>query len=265
MTHRRGSSLSSRGRRPAEGAAPPFRQPSRSAHRRAPRSGRPGSRRRSGRFCARPSPSGESDHGSFAAVPLRAALPVPSADAAVSVPVIVHPVPCPLGSPPRLGGSGFVGDDTDPRCRRARSLVSWPAATILLWGAVVAVQQTSRDAVAYFSDNALQFDALYQSSPDFVYRLALWGALIDRYSAPANLTLDVGCGSGLMTFIAARGGGRVIGIDGAPDMIRLCEERRRRETARQRPLRARASLRARRARSGRRRPDHLLERARVCR
>ena len=94
-------------------------------------------------------------------------------------------------------------------------------------GEVVAVQQASRDAVAYFSENARQFDALYQTSPDFAQRLALWGALIDRYSADANLTLDVGCGSGLMTFIAADRGGRVIGVDGAPDMISLCEERRR--------------------------------------
>ncbi len=89
----------------------------------------------------------------------------------------------------------------------------------MLWGAGVAVQQASQDAVAYFSENARQFDSLYQTSPAFAQRLTLWRALIDRYSSQATLTLDVGCGSGVMTFLAARNGGRVIGVDGAADMI----------------------------------------------
>ena len=87
--------------------------------------------------------------------------------------------------------------------------------------------QASQDAVAYFSENAQQFDSLYQTIPEFAQRLTLWRALIDRYSSPATLTLDIGCGSGVMTFAAARSGGRVIGVDGAADMITLCEERRR--------------------------------------
>ena len=89
--------------------------------------------------------------------------------------------------------------------------------------------RASQDAVAYFSENARQFDALYQTNPEFEQRLALWRALIDRYGSQATLTLDIGCGSGVMTFVAAVGGGLVIGVDGAAAMIRLCEERRRGE------------------------------------
>lgn len=100
-----------------------------------------------------------------------------------------------------------------------------------LWGVGVAVgaavQQGTQDAVAYFSAHAQQFDSLYETSPDFAHRLRVWRQLIDRYSAPEGLTLDVGCGSGVMTFFAAQRSGRVIGVDGAAEMLALCEERRR--------------------------------------
>jgi 2-polyprenyl-3-methyl-5-hydroxy-6-metoxy-1,4-benzoquinol methylase/GT2 family glycosyltransferase len=85
------------------------------------------------------------------------------------------------------------------------------------------------DAVAHFSDTARSFAALYQQSPEFLQRQELWHRLIDQHLDPAGLTIDVGCGSGVFTFHAARKGGRVIGVDGASDMIELCQERKRAE------------------------------------
>lgn len=98
--------------------------------------------------------------------------------------------------------------------------------SLLYRGEKAAANDPGGDAVAHFSDSARQFHALYQSSPEFQERQAIWEGLIDEHHSPQGLTLDLGCGSGVFALHAARLGGRVIGVDGAADMIALCEERR---------------------------------------
>jgi len=83
------------------------------------------------------------------------------------------------------------------------------------------------DAVGYFSRTAEEFDARYQNQPGFQEGVAVWHDLLERYAPPDGLAIDMGCGSGLFTFYLARMGGRVVGVDGAPDMVALCEGRRR--------------------------------------
>jgi 2-polyprenyl-3-methyl-5-hydroxy-6-metoxy-1,4-benzoquinol methylase len=85
-------------------------------------------------------------------------------------------------------------------------------------------EKTAADAVGYFSDNATEFDSYYRLNPEFQERLGIWRELLDRYAGP--VAFDMGCGSGVFTFYLAGKGGRVVGVDGAPDMVKLCEARR---------------------------------------
>jgi 2-polyprenyl-3-methyl-5-hydroxy-6-metoxy-1,4-benzoquinol methylase len=88
------------------------------------------------------------------------------------------------------------------------------------------MRQAHADAVSYFSQHAQEFHELYGWQPEFGERLRLWHELIDRYATPGGLSLDIGCGSGVLSFYLARIGGQVIGVDGAPDMIVFCESQR---------------------------------------
>jgi len=90
-------------------------------------------------------------------------------------------------------------------------------------------EERPRDAVTHFSGYVHQFDALYRDRADFDERVSIWQALLDAHSAPGNVAIDMGCGTGVFSFYLAGRGVRVIGVDGAPGMIQFCEERRSRE------------------------------------
>lgn len=82
------------------------------------------------------------------------------------------------------------------------------------------------DAVRHFSETARQFQDLYEQ-PEFHERVRIWDGLLDRYATRDGLSLDMGCGPGIFSFYLAEMGGRVVGIDGAADMVELCEAQRR--------------------------------------
>jgi 2-polyprenyl-3-methyl-5-hydroxy-6-metoxy-1,4-benzoquinol methylase len=85
------------------------------------------------------------------------------------------------------------------------------------------------DAVAWHSRIAKEFDAAYARSPAFRERLAVWSGLIERYADPNGDVLDAGCGSGVLSCLAARGARSVLGFDASPEMVELAEARRQRE------------------------------------
>jgi len=85
---------------------------------------------------------------------------------------------------------------------------------------------STHDAVAHFSGYVEQFQALYEERPDFRERVDIWRELLDRHFVPGGRAVDMGCGTGMFSFYLAQKGGEVVGIDGAPDMIRFCEARR---------------------------------------
>jgi ubiquinone/menaquinone biosynthesis C-methylase UbiE len=85
---------------------------------------------------------------------------------------------------------------------------------------------TAADAVGHFSENATEFDSYYRLNPEFHERLEIWRELLDKYSVRGGLSIDLGCGSGVFSFYLAEKGGQVIGVDGAPDMVKLCEVQR---------------------------------------
>jgi 2-polyprenyl-3-methyl-5-hydroxy-6-metoxy-1,4-benzoquinol methylase len=82
-------------------------------------------------------------------------------------------------------------------------------------------------AVGYFSHNARQFHANYENAAEFKERLSVWDDILARSVTPAGLALDMGCGSGVFSFKMAALGSRVVGVDGAPEMIAFCEAQRK--------------------------------------
>ena len=76
-----------------------------------------------------------------------------------------------------------------------------------------------------FSDLSLEFDKKYKGDPNFIQRMDLWSASIDKHVHPGDVVYDLGCGSGVFSFYAASKGARVTGIDGSEGMINLCNEK----------------------------------------
>jgi len=82
------------------------------------------------------------------------------------------------------------------------------------------------DAVSHFSGYAEHFHGHYQDRAEFRERLEIWHELLDRYAVPDGRSVDLGCGTGVFTLYLAAKGGDVTGVDGAPNMIRLCEQQK---------------------------------------
>ena len=77
----------------------------------------------------------------------------------------------------------------------------------------------SYDAIDYHSEHAADFARQYEDSPVFRERLAVWTRLIDRYADPARDTIDVGCGAGTLSAVAARHSCSVLGVDASATML----------------------------------------------
>jgi 2-polyprenyl-3-methyl-5-hydroxy-6-metoxy-1,4-benzoquinol methylase len=86
--------------------------------------------------------------------------------------------------------------------------------------------ETVDDAVTHFTEYVQQFHAYYQDRPEFRERLDIWRELLDRYVVPGGVAIDMGCGTGIFSLYLADKGARVVGVDGAPDMIKFCETQR---------------------------------------
>jgi hypothetical protein len=52
--------------------------------------------------------------------------------------------------------------------------------------------ERSDDAIGFFSENAELFHGLYRAQPEFLERVQIWGALLDRYATPGGSALDMG-------------------------------------------------------------------------
>jgi 2-polyprenyl-6-hydroxyphenyl methylase/3-demethylubiquinone-9 3-methyltransferase len=86
----------------------------------------------------------------------------------------------------------------------------------------------SSDPVEWHSRIAHTFDAKYERSPPFIERRRVWSAALERFVGPKHHVLDAGCGTGVLSFIAASRCRSVLGIDASTEMIAICSEKNRR-------------------------------------
>ncbi|GAB3572198.1 hypothetical protein GCM10027578_31930 [Spirosoma luteolum] len=81
------------------------------------------------------------------------------------------------------------------------------------------------DAIWFHDTIAARFDSRYEASRAFGERYRVWTALFDRYVAPTDHVLDLGCGSGIFSSYLAGRAASVTGVDGSAEMIRLCHQK----------------------------------------
>jgi 2-polyprenyl-3-methyl-5-hydroxy-6-metoxy-1,4-benzoquinol methylase len=82
-----------------------------------------------------------------------------------------------------------------------------------------------RNAIDWHSAIADDFDAKYALKPQFIERNKVWEELIKKYSNRENSVLDIGCGSGVFSFVAGGLNKKVAGLDGSKEMIDLCKHK----------------------------------------
>lgn len=78
-------------------------------------------------------------------------------------------------------------------------------------------------AIEYHDTIADAFAARYRSSIGFRERFNVWTDLFTQYVPAGSRVLDLGCGSGIFSAYLGGRGCFVVGIDGSPGMITLCQ------------------------------------------
>ncbi|MFD2573462.1 class I SAM-dependent methyltransferase [Spirosoma soli] len=80
------------------------------------------------------------------------------------------------------------------------------------------------NAIEFHNAIATDFHNRYEVSKAFQERFEVWTRLFERYVAPTNRVMDMGCGSGVFSNYLAGKGCIVTGIDGSEAMINLCNQ-----------------------------------------
>jgi 2-polyprenyl-6-hydroxyphenyl methylase/3-demethylubiquinone-9 3-methyltransferase len=80
------------------------------------------------------------------------------------------------------------------------------------------------DGVDFHSQIATEFAEQYAAEPEFRERRQVWTELIERLAVPEGRAVDVGCGAGTLTLVAARNSAHVVGIDGSLPMLELARQ-----------------------------------------
>lgn len=85
----------------------------------------------------------------------------------------------------------------------------------------------SGNITQYFDGKSDAFDQKYHTHPQFRERLKVWEQAVDKY-LPVNRTnqalcLDLGCGSGVISLLAAERGMFVVGFDQSGQMLAIAE------------------------------------------
>jgi 2-polyprenyl-3-methyl-5-hydroxy-6-metoxy-1,4-benzoquinol methylase len=84
------------------------------------------------------------------------------------------------------------------------------------------------NATDFHDQNAQAFVDQYCTDLDFSTRLAVWKAILNHHAPRSGLAVDLGCGSGPLSFALADHGLKVLGVDGSAEMVRRSEEERKR-------------------------------------
>jgi glycosyltransferase involved in cell wall biosynthesis/2-polyprenyl-3-methyl-5-hydroxy-6-metoxy-1,4-benzoquinol methylase len=78
---------------------------------------------------------------------------------------------------------------------------------------------------AWFSAYATTFDESYRVSSLFAQRAELWTRLIEAHCPEGGRVVDVGCGSGVFSEVAAGRAGEVLSVDPSEGMLEKCAAR----------------------------------------
>ncbi|PZO80055.1 MAG: hypothetical protein DI629_07800 [Mesorhizobium amorphae] len=81
------------------------------------------------------------------------------------------------------------------------------------------------DAASWHDSHASVFADRYTLSAAFRERERIWRTWIERFATPVSAVLDAGCGPGVLSALAARHAGSVLGIDPSPAMLAIARER----------------------------------------
>lgn len=80
-------------------------------------------------------------------------------------------------------------------------------------------------AVTWHSEHAKVFDRRYSYDRLFRERFEVWSNLIAKYSDRESSAMDLGCGSGVFSFLLAAENRDVLAIDASAEMIAMCDEK----------------------------------------
>lgn len=88
-----------------------------------------------------------------------------------------------------------------------------------------------RDVIDWYTSIAEAFDRRYRSAPSFLERHRLLTRVLASYGGPEKRALDVGCGTGVLSFAMAKAAQSVLAIDGSEEMIRICRQKQQADRA----------------------------------
>lgn len=86
------------------------------------------------------------------------------------------------------------------------------------------MNKSPRNAVEWHSHIADDFSGKYSGKPAFVERMKIWKDLIETTFSKEDRVVDLGCGGGQFSVIAARSCHSVLSVDGSPEMLELCKQ-----------------------------------------
>jgi 2-polyprenyl-3-methyl-5-hydroxy-6-metoxy-1,4-benzoquinol methylase len=82
----------------------------------------------------------------------------------------------------------------------------------------------STAAADFHSEIADRFFEKYAQHPDFQERFEVWTSAMKKYISSGSRVIDWGCGPGVFSLFLAKNGCQVFGLDGADNMISICQE-----------------------------------------
>ena len=86
-------------------------------------------------------------------------------------------------------------------------------------------EMENKDSINWHSINAFEFESNYQEKSSFKNRLEIWKKNIDKCSSNKITALDLGCGTGALSFYLAKKNKKVYAVDPSYEMLKVCIEK----------------------------------------
>ena len=116
----------------------------------------------------------------------------------------------------------LVSEDNAPFRKLLRPLVKALRTAYIQGTSVVKLMPSERAIRLYYKIRRKSYDLQWSMDPGYKKGL---NRLVEMTVDESDRVLDVGCGTGSATVVAAQKAAEVVGIDLSPDMIELAEEK----------------------------------------